>query len=296
MNKFHLVTLAILLLVACDNNANKFDATGAFEATEVIVSSEANGKIIEFNIQEGETINAGDYLGYIDSIQLYLKKKQISASLKAIDIQKPDIHKQIAAIEQQISTARTEQQRMKNLVEAKAGNQKQLDDITNQIQLLLKQLDAQKSTLDKTSTGMDAESESIIYQVMQLDDQLQKCRIISPVTGTVLAKYVETGEITAIGKPLFRIANISLLYLRVYITADQLSGLKIGQSIKVFAGYEENLKEYTGTVTWVSSKAEFTPKGIQTKNEKANLVYAIKVAVKNDGYLKIGQYGEININ
>jgi HlyD family secretion protein len=295
MNRLY-IFIAALIITSCGKNVNKFDATGSFEATEVIVSSEANGKIMEFNVQEGGIVNAGAYLGYVDSAQLYLKKRQLSASLRVLDIQKPDIHKQIAVLEQQISTARTEQQRMKNLVEAKAGNQKQLDDITNQIQFFNKQLDAQRSTLNKTSTGMDAEAEGLVYQIMQLDDQLQKCKIISPITGSVLTKYVEAGEITAMGKPLFRVADVSLLYLRAYITAEQLSGIRLGQSVKVYAGYgEENSKEYAGIVTWIAQKAEFTPKGIQTKDERANLVYAIKVAVKNDGYLKIGQYGEINI-
>ncbi|GHV51265.1 membrane protein [Bacteroidia bacterium] len=296
MNKLCVLVIATLALSSCGRQANKFDATGAFEATEVIVSSEASGRIMELNIQEGAQLAAGAYLGYVDSAQLYLRKMQLSAGLKAIDIQKPDIRKQIAVLEQQIATARTEQQRMKNLVEAKAGNQKQLDDITHQIQFLQKQLDAQRSTLDKTTTGMDAEAEGLVYQIMQLDDLLQKCRIASPLTGTVLVKYAEAGEVTAAGKPLFKIADLDLLYLRAYITAAQLSVIKLGQTVKVFADYgDDGQREYEGVVTWVSGKAEFTPKGIQTKDERANLVYAIKIAVKNDGYLKIGQYGEIKL-
>ncbi|GHU59670.1 membrane protein [Bacteroidia bacterium] len=288
--------LTLFCLTNCDWNTNDFDATGAFEATEVIVSSEVSGKIMALNIQEGSQLEAGAYVGYIDSTQLYLRKMQLSAGLKAVDIRKPDIRKQIAVLEQQIATARTEQQRMKNLVEAKVGNQKQLDDITNNIQFLQKQLDAQHSTLDKTSAGTDAEAESLLYQIMQLDDQLQKCHIINPQTGTVLVKYAETGEVTAAGKPLYKIADTDLLYLRAYITASQLSQLKTGQTVKVFADYgRDEQREYPGTITWISDKAEFTPKGIQTKDERANLVYAIKIAVKNDGYLKIGQYGEIKL-
>ena len=295
MNRISVLVVA-LALSACGNQADKFDATGAFEATEVIVSSEASGKIMELNIQEGAQLDAGAYLGYVDSAQLYLRKMQLSAGLKAIGIQRPDVRKQIAVLEQQIATARTEQQRMKNLVEAKAGNQKQLDDITHQIQFLQKQLDAQRSTLDKTSTGMDAEAEALVYQIMQLDDLLQKCRITSPLAGTVLVKYAEAGEVAAAGKPLFKIADLGLLYLRAYITAAQLSKLELGQTVKVFADYGgDGQREYSGVVTWVSGKAEFTPKGIQTKDERANLVYAIKIAVKNDGYLKIVQYGEIKL-
>ncbi|WP_102408848.1 HlyD family secretion protein [Parabacteroides bouchesdurhonensis] len=294
--KHILIASAIILFVSCNRNSDSFDATGAFEATEILVSSEANGKIMEFNIEEGDRLEAGAVLGYIDSTQLYLKKMQLLAGLRSVDIRKPDIRKQIAALEQQIATARSEQQRMENLVRAKAGNQKQVDDIVNNIKFLQKQLDAQYSSLDKTSGGADAEAESIQYQVMQLDDQLQKCRIANPQTGIVLVKYAEPGEVTAAGKPLYKIADTDLLYLRAYVTADQLSQAKNGQSVRVFADYGDDRREYPGIITWVSEKSEFTPKGIQTKDERANLVYAIKIAVKNDGFLKIGQYGEMTFN
>ena len=287
----------MLALSACGGNGNTFDATGAIESTEVIVSSEANGKIMELNLQEGDRLEAGAVLGYVDSTQLYLRKKQLEAGLRSIDIRKPDIRKQIASLEQQIAVARSEQQRMENLVKAKAGNQKQVDDIVNNIKVLQKQLDAQYSTLNKTTGGADAEAESIIYQIMQLDDQLQKSRIVNPQSGTVLVKYAEPGEVTAAGKPLYKIADTDLLYLRAYPTADQLTQLKLGQTVRVFADFgEEEQREYPGTITWISEKSEFTPKGIQTKDERANLVYAIKIAVRNDGYLKIGQYGEARFN
>lgn len=293
LNSYTLIATALLSLAACNRGDGDFDATGTFEATEILVSSEANGKIMELNIEEGDRLDAGALIGYVDSTQLYLKKMQLLAGLRSVDIRKPDIRKQIAALEQQIATARTEQQRMENLVKAKAGNQKQVDDIVNNIKYLQKQLDAQYSTLNKTTGGADAEAEGILYQIMQLDDQLQKSRIVNPQAGTVLVKYAEPGEVTAAGKPLYKIADTDLLYLRAYITSDQLSTLKQGQTVRVFADYGENdRREYPGTITWISDKSEFTPKGIQTKDERANLVYAIKVAVKNDGYLKIGQYGE----
>lgn len=293
LNSYTLIATALLSLAACNRGNGDFDATGTFEATEILVSSEANGKIMELNIEEGDRLDAGALIGYVDSTQLYLKKMQLSAGLRSVDIRKPDIRKQIAALEQQIATARTEQQRMENLVKAKAGNQKQVDDIVNNIKYLQKQLDAQYSTLNKTTGGADAEAEGILYQIMQLDDQLQKSRIVNPQAGTVLVKYAEPGEVTAAGKPLYKIADTDLLYLRAYITSDQLSTLKQGQTVRVFADYGENdRREYPGTITWISDKSEFTPKGIQTKDERANLVYAIKIAVKNDGYLKIGQYGE----
>ena len=293
LSSYTLIATALLGLAACNRGDGNFDATGTFEATEILVSSEANGKIMELNIEEGDRLDAGAMVGYIDSTQLYLKKMQLSAGLRSVDIRKPDIRKQIAALEQQIATARTEQQRMENLVKAKAGNQKQVDDIVNNIKYLQKQLDAQYSTLNKTTGGADAEAESILYQIMQLDDQLQKSRIVTPQAGTVLVKYAEPGEVTAAGKPLYKIADTDLLYLRAYITADQLSTLKQGQTVRVFADYgADEQRAYPGTITWISDKSEFTPKGIQTKDERANLVYAIKIAVKNDGYLKIGQYGE----
>ena len=293
LNSYTLIATALLSLAACNRGDGDFDATGTFEATEILVSSEANGKIMELNIEEGDRLDAGALVGYVDSTQLYLMKMQLSAGLRSVDIRKPDIRKQIAALEQQIATARTEQQRMENLVKAKAGNQKQVDDIVNNIKYLQKQLDAQYSTLNKTTGGADAEAEGILYQIMQLDDQLQKSRIVNPQAGTVLVKYAEPGEVTAAGKPLYKIADTDLLYLRAYITSDQLSTLKQGQTVRVFADYGENdRREYPGTITCISDKSEFTPKGIQTKDERANLVYAIKIAVKNDGYLKIGQYGE----
>lgn len=296
LNVFMVYGLLVVGLISCNRGKGDYDATGAFEGTEILVSAEANGKIMELNIREGDRLDAGAVVGYIDSTQLYLRKMQLMAGLRSVDIRKPDIRKQIAALEQQIATARTEQQRMENLVKAKAGNQKQLDDIINQIKYLQKQLDAQYSTLNKTSGSADAEAEALLYQIMQLDDQLQKSRITNPQTGTVLVKYAEAGEVTAAGKPLYKIADTDLLYLRAYITADQLSQLKIGQDVNVFADFGDERRAYSGTLTWISDKSEFTPKGIQTKNERANLVYAIKIGVKNDGYLKIGQYGEAVFN
>jgi HlyD family secretion protein len=297
MNSFSYWIMAAVCLVSCGGQDKELDATGVFEATEVVVSSEASGRIMEFTIQEGSPLEAGACVGYIDTTQLYLRKMQLMAGLKAVDIRKPDIRKQIAVLEQQIATARAEQQRMENLVQAKAGNQKQLDDIINGIRLLQTQLDAQRSSLDKTTGSTDAEAEGLLYQVMQLDDQLQKSRITNPLTGVVLVKYAEPGEVTAPGKPLYKIADTGLLYLRAYITAAQLSQLKQGQSVSVYADYgKDDRLTYPGVLTWISEKSEFTPKGIQTKDERSNLVYAVKIAVKNDGYLKIGQYGEVRFN
>ena len=284
----------LLFLISCHTGNNDFDATGSFEATEVIISSEASGRIMQFNVEEGNRLEAGTQVGYIDSIQLYLKKKQLEASMNSVETRKPDIRKQIATIEQQIATARIEQRRMENLVRAKSANQKQLDDINENIKFLHKQLDAQRSALSKTTSGADREAESIEYQIRQLDDQLAKCRIMNPINGTVLAKYAEPNEVTTPGKPLYKIADTGNLFLRVYVTAARLTQLKLGQAVKVYADFgKEDRRTYAGTITWISDKSEFTPKGIQTKDERVNLVYAVKIHVKNDGYLKIGQYGEV---
>jgi HlyD family secretion protein len=292
--QIYLIVTAALLFYSCGNQADQYDTTGAFEATEVIVSSEVAGKILWFNLQEGDRVKAGQEVACIDSLQLYYKKEQIRAGLRAVDIAKPDIRKQIAVLEQQIATAESERQRMENLVKARAGNQKSLDDIEHQISYLKKQLDAQYSSLAKTTGRADAEAEGLVFQVMQLDDMIAKCRIVNPLTGTVLVKYVEAGEVTTAGKPLYKIADTDILFLRAYVTADQLSKIKQGQEVDVYSDFgKEERREYTGTVTWISDQSEFTPKGIQTKNERANLVYAVKIAVKNDGYLKIGQYGEV---
>ena len=300
MNKIMLLKQLIVIgvgsgiLASCNNNNQDFIASGTFEATEIIVSAEANGKLMQLSLQEGDRLQAGEEVGYIDSTQLFLQKKQLSSKLQAVDIRKPDIHKQIAVLQQQIHTAKIEIRRQQNLVDAKAGNQKQLDDWQNQLKFLEKQLGAQRSSLNKLSSGADAEVEGLQYQIMQLDDQLMKCRIRNPQTGTVLMKYAEAGEMTSIGKPIYKVADTNLLYLRAYITAKQLSQLQLGQTLKVFADFEDSYKEYEGTLTWISAKAEFTPKGIQTKDERANLVYAVKIAVRNDGFLKIGQYGELS--
>ncbi|MDD2438305.1 MAG: HlyD family efflux transporter periplasmic adaptor subunit [Massilibacteroides sp.] len=295
MNKWiYTVCVAVSLLCSCGDNEEDYDAMGAFEATEVIVSSEVAGKILWLNILEGDRLKAGQEVGCVDSLQLYYKKEQLRAGLRAVDVAKPDIRKQIAVLEQQITTVESERQRMENLVKAKAGNQKSLDDLVNQLGYLRKQLDAQYSSLSKTTGRADAEAEGLVFQVMQLDDMIAKCRVINPLTGTVLIKYAEAGEVTAAGKPLYKIADTDLLFLRAYITADQLSLIKKGQSVSVYSDFGKNeQREYIGTVAWIADQSEFTPKGIQSKNERTNLVYAVKVAVKNDGYLKIGQYGEL---
>ncbi|MDR1500081.1 MAG: HlyD family efflux transporter periplasmic adaptor subunit [Tannerellaceae bacterium] len=271
-----------------------YDASGAFEATEVVVSSEATGRLIEFNVEEGDLTEAGYYAGYIDTTQLYLRKRQLMAGAKAVDMRRPDIQKQIAVLEAQIAVGGAERKRMENLVGAGAGNRKQLDDIISSVLVLQRQLDAQRSALNSTSGSVEAEAEGMAFQVMQLDDLILKSRIINPIHGIVLTKYAQAGEMTASGRPLYKIADMGLLHLRAYITASQLSLLKLGDKVEVYADFgDKGYRQYEGLLTWVSDKAEFTPKGIHTKDERSNLVYAVKIAVRNDGYLKIGQYGEV---
>lgn len=294
--KNKLILLPVLLLLSCNSDSNKYDATGAFESTEVIVSAEASGRIIDLTISEGDRLSAGNTVGYIDSLQLHYKRQQLQSSVRTALSRRPDIAKQIASIEQEITTAEFERDRTARLVAAKSANRKQLDDAEAYIKVLQKQLSALKSNLTLTADGAGSEAQSIEHQISQIDDQLAKCRLRSPVGGTVLIKYAEAGEVASVGKPLYKIADTETMFLRAYITADQLTRLREGQQVAVYADFGDDRRHYRGTVTWVSDKSEFTPKGIQTKDERANLVYAVKIQVSNDGYLKIGQYGEVVFN
>lgn len=287
----------ILLLTACGKGNGDYDASGVFETTEVIVSAEANGKIMQLNFIEGQQVEQGKPLGYIDTVQLYLKKMQLLTNTNAIKSGRVDIPRQIAAIKQQIATQKNEQKRFTNLVKANAANQKQLDDINAQILVLERQLTAQTELLENSNKNISEQSSGLGVQVAQINDQIQKSIISSPINGTILSKYAEQGELATQGRALFKVADIEHMFLRAYITASQLTQVKIGQVVKVYADFgEKEMKEYSGTITWISDKSEFTPKTIQTRDERANLVYAVKVAVKNDGYLKYGMYGELKLN
>lgn len=287
----------LALFSACGNGAPKYDATGTFETTEVLVSAEASGHLLYFDIEEGMLLKAGEEVGVVDTVQLYLKKLQLEASIKSVEEQRPDILKQVAATKEQISAAQRERNRMANLLKVGAANQKQLDDAEDQLEVLRKQLVAQNSTLSNSHQSLTWQSSSVGIQVAQVEDQLKKCHITSPITGTVLAKYAEAGELTAMGTPLFKVADTEQMYLRAYITSEQLSQVKLGQKVTVFSDYgTDEHKQYPGVVTWISDTSEFTPKTILTKNERANLVYAVKIAVHNDGLLKIGMYGGVEFN
>ena len=288
--------LAVAFLTACSGSNNDFDATGTFEATEITVSAEQNGRLLKFDINEGMAIQAMQQIGLIDTVQLALQARALGATKESIANQRPDLTKQIAATRQQLEKAELEQRRFEALLKDKAATQKQVDDAVNQVNVLRKQLEAQISSLNNSTQSLNNQVSATEIQRMQVLDQLQKCRVSSPISGTVLTKYMEAGEFVTIGKPLFKVADIEQMYLRAYVTSAQLSNLKIGQRVKVFADFGGgDRKEYQGTLTWISEHAEFTPKTILTKDERADLVYAVKVAVKNDGYIKIGMYGEMSI-
>ena len=294
--KFLGMMSSLALCVACGSGSDNYDATGTFEATEVTVSAEAGGRLLFLDVEEGSQLTAGAEVGIIDTVQLALKKLQLEASMKSVQSQRPDLNKQVAATKQQIATAEREKRRIENLLKAGAANQKQLDDIHSEIAVLQKQLTAQTSSLQNNVQSLTDQGTSVAVQVAQVADQLAKCHISSPINGTVLARYAEAGELASVGKPLFKIADVEQMYLRAYITSAQLAEVKLGDKVTVFADYGDEIrKEYAGVVTWISSRSEFTPKTIQTKDERANLVYAIKVLVQNDGGLKIGMYGGMNL-
>ncbi|MEO6721836.1 MAG: HlyD family efflux transporter periplasmic adaptor subunit [Ferruginibacter sp.] len=310
MNQIKLLIVAAIFLASCGQKKAAYDAAGTFEAVETIVSAEATGNINVLNIEEGQLVKQGELVGMIDSTQLYLKKKQLEAQIKATGSRTPNIATQTSFYKQQSAAMQTrinnllhEQKRTQNLVKADAATPKQLEDINNQVAETQKQLQviqqqevAQVSALQTQASGLHGEALPLYVQVQQINDQLAKCRIINKVNGTVLTKYAEVNEMAVAGKPIYKVADLSVITLRAYITGDLLGNIKLGQNVKVLIDAADGkYKEYTGTIEWISSKAEFTPKTIQTKDERANLVYAVKIKVKNDGYLKIGMYGEVKL-
>ena len=294
MKKFITMAIAALLLAACGNSEKEYDATGTFEATETTVSAEQNGTLLTFAINEGDEIEAGSEVGLIDTTQTWLKLQQARATQEVYQSQKPDMEKQTSATRQQLAKAQAEQQRYKELVADGAAPSKMLDDATNQVQVLQRQLAAQLSSLSTNTNALSKQMAATEVQIDQLRDQLRKCHIKAPLKGTVLEKYAERGEFVAVGKPLFKMADMEQVYIRAYVTSAQLQSIRTGQQVKVFADYGDGKKqEYDGTVSWISSRSEFTPKTILTDDERADLVYAVKVRVKNDGFIKIGMYGEV---
>ena len=287
--------VAAMLAVSCGTEA-KFDAQGTFEATEVIISSEAAGRILSFDIEEGMAINADEPLAVIDSVQLHLQRSQLEAQLSALLNSRPDVQTQVASLREQIATLKVEQRRIENMLRDGAATEKQKDDVDAQIRILESQLSATLSTLNTNTSTINSNAEAIRVQISALDDRIAKCRATSPISGTVLVKYAQEGELATVGKPLVKIADLSNIYLRAYFTSDQLANIKLGNEVTVTADFGgEERYDYVGRVAWISAESEFTPKTIQTKDSRANLVYAVKIAVENDGRLKIGLAGEVKL-
>ena len=294
MQKIYVLAGVALMMAACGGNEKAYDATGTFEATETTVYAEQSGALLTFSVNEGDHIEAGKEVGLIDTTQTWLKIRQLDATKEVYQSQKPDMERQIAATRQQLSKAQQDEQRYRELVADGAAPSKMLDDASSQVKVLQKQLDAQISSLSTSTRSLDKQTVAANVQIEQLRDMLRKCHIVAPTKGTVLEKYVERGEFVVIGKPLFKIADTEQMFMRAYVTSAQLQNIRIGQHVKVFADYGDGQKKaYDGTVSWISSRSEFTPKTILTDDERADLVYAVKVAVKNDGYIKIGMYGEV---
>ncbi len=281
-----------MCLASCTEKEKEYDATGTFEATEVTVAAEQNGKLLQLDVNEGDRIAEGRQVALTDTVQLYLKARQIGATKLVYASQRPDMDKQVAATRQQLAKAREEYDRFAALVKDGAVNRKNLDDARSQVQVLERQLEGQLSSLHTSTNSLNAQMGTTDVQKLQVADQLRKCHVTAPITGTVIEKYMECGEFASVGKPLFKMADLAHVFLRAYITSAQLKNVKIGQQVRVFADYGDNeKKEYPGKVTWISPQSEFTPKTILTDDERADLVYAVKIAVKNDGYVKIGMYG-----
>ncbi|EXG77831.1 multidrug resistance efflux pump [Xylanibacter oryzae DSM 17970] len=292
-----IILAAALIMTACSDKENKFDATGTFEATEVTVSAQENGCLLSFNIDEGSKVSVGNQVGLIDTVQLQLKARQLGATRQSFASQRPNTQAQIAATRQQLAKAIQEQHRFESLVKDDAANRKQLDDALSNVRVLQRQLEAQVSSLGNSTQSLNSQMSATEIQKYQVLDQLSKCHITTPITGVVLDKYVEQGEFVTTGKPLFKVADTDNMFLRAYITSAQLSMVKLGQHVKVYSDYGDNKgRQYQGTVTWISSRSEFTPKTILNEDERADLVYAVKIAVKNDGYVKIGMYGRVKLN
>lgn len=294
--KYFLAALPLIVL-SCNQNDSQFDATGNFEADEIIISAEASGKILRLDINEGTELKEKAVIGLIDTTQLFLRKKQVEYSIRAINAKQPNATVQLAGITEQIETAQREKKRIENLLKDDAATQKQLDDMNAQLDLLKRQYAATQSTLTITKQSLQSETLPMKAQLEQLEDQIRKSQIVNPINGTVLTLYTKKNEVVNPGKALYKIADLSTIILRAYISGSQLSQIKLGQTVEVFVDSTNGEhKKYSGTIAWVSDKAEFTPKTIQTKEERANLVYAVKINVKNDGYLKLGMYGELKFN
>jgi HlyD family secretion protein len=288
--------LICLCLNSCSDAGLSHDASGSFEAVETIISAEANGKILQLNIEEGRDLNAGQAIGFIDSVQIYTRKLQLLQNKRAILSGRPQTSIQTESLKKELANAVLDRDRTDKLVKGGVATQKQLDDANAKVTTLEARIEAQESSLKTTTLSLDEQAGTIDAQLKEVNDQLKKCIIVNPLKGTVLSKYAEQYEMAATGKPLYKIADLTNIILRAFITGDQLPQAKLDQKVKVYTDDGKGgFKETEGTLIWISDKSEFTPKVIQTKNERANLVYAVKVKVSNDGTYKIGMYGELGL-
>lgn len=295
--KWAALILSVVLSVSCVNSDKDVYASGTFDSRQVIVSSRLNGEILELSISEGDLVEEGQMIGRIDSEQLKLQKQLLLSSIKSIEARRPDITAQLAPLTQQIETARKEEQRIKSLYTVGAATEKNYDDMLANLQSLEKQYKALESSLRKSNKGIDEDLLSFNIQVKLIDEQIGYSEITSPISGRILAQYMEEGEYALPGKAIVKMADLNRIFLRAYVTAAQLSELKLGQSVSVVADFgDKGERLYQGTLSWISDKSEFTPKTVQTRDERSNLVYAVKVDVVNDGYLKIGMYGGMKIS
>ena len=280
-----IITLLLLTsLISCNKNNDKADGYGNFEATEVTISAEANGKIEYLKLEEGDILEPKTQVGLIDTTQLYFNKQQLMASKSTVNSKSANVLSQIKVLQEQLKTAQIEKKRIQNMFAENAATKRQVDEIDGKVGVIQEQI----KSVETQNAPIVNEVKSIEVQIEKINDQIQKSKIINPIKGTVLAKYAEPNEVTAFGKPIYKIANISEMTLRVYVSETQLSSIKVGQNVTVKIDAEKEMKSFQGTISWIASSAEFTPKIVQTKEERVNLVYAVKVTVKNDGSLKIG--------
>lgn len=285
-----IITLLLLAsLISCNKNNDKADGYGNFEATEVTISAEANGKIEYLKLEEGDVLDPKIQVGLIDTTQLYFNKQQLLASKSTVYSKSANVLSQIKVLQEQLKTAQIEEKRIQNMFTENAATKRQVDEIDGKVSVIQEQI----KSVQTQNAPIVNEVKSIDVQIEKIDDQIQKSKIINPIKGTVLSKYAEPNEVTAFGKPIYKIADISEMTLRVYVSETQLSSIKVGQNVTVKIDADKDMKSYQGTISWIASSAEFTPKVVQTKEERVNLVYAVKVRVKNEGSLKIGMPAEM---
>lgn len=286
----------VLAAASCKNGDGAVTASGTFEADEVTVSAEVSGKLLSFSVREGAEVRAGEVLGQVDSVSLYLTRLQLEQEIAALESSRPDTAAQLDVMRIQLENARHELDRLSRLLESDAATQKQYDDTEASVTVLEKQLISTESSLKRSLAGIEARIAGLKIQMEQTDDMLARCRIVSPVDGTVLSRYAHAGELASAGKPLFKVADLKHMFLRAYFTSGQLKDVALGQEVAVTADFGGGkVREYAGKVSWISAKSEFTPKSIQTDNDRENLVYAVKITVENDGYIKIGMFGKVSI-